>query len=260
MILLIAGSPCPGYAQSLSHGSSVPTAPPAPQPYRPPAPARTPRHTAVRPHPKAISKHTPPPRHAAARPAAPQYVAPAAPRYVAPAPPRYVAPVAPPYVAPVVSQPATGQPVTIPVILSLTGSAAFIGAAESATIRALESFTNRSGGINGRPVRFEISDDQTNPQVAVQDANADIGHSPVVMGGSLTATCNAIAPMLASGSIDWCLSPALNPSSGSSVFTTSTSIQDNVNATVRFFREKGWTRIGDTGDDRRHGTSKRRGH
>lgn len=61
-ILLATALGRPGDAQTLSHGSSVPTSPPAPQPYRLPTP---PRHAAVRPHPKAIATHAP--RQTAAR-------------------------------------------------------------------------------------------------------------------------------------------------------------------------------------------------
>jgi branched-chain amino acid transport system substrate-binding protein len=56
--------------------------------------------------------------------------------------------------------------------------------------------------------------------------------------------CKAILPLFAvNGPINYCLSPAVYPPKNSYVFTASASTKDLIYATVRFFREKGWTKI-----------------
>jgi branched-chain amino acid transport system substrate-binding protein len=94
-------------------------------------------------------------------------------------------------------------------------------------------------------VHFTFLDDQTNPQVTVQLANSLIAKKvPVVLGSSLSGMCRAIAPLFAAnGPVNYCLSPAIYPQKDSYVFTASASTRDLLYATVRFFREKGWTKI-----------------
>jgi branched-chain amino acid transport system substrate-binding protein len=136
------------------------------------------------------------------------------------------------------------QPVTIPIILPLTGGGAFVGTTHQKTMQILEGVVNKSGGIKGRPLKFDFLDDQTSPLVAKQLAGQAQGKSPIVMGSSLSAMCQAIAPVFESGPVNWCLSPAIFPPKGSYVFSTSASTKDLLIATVRFFREKGYKRIG----------------
>jgi branched-chain amino acid transport system substrate-binding protein len=133
----------------------------------------------------------------------------------------------------------------INVILPLTGGGAFIGQTHQRTLRVIESLENQAGGINGRPIHFNFLDDQTNPSVTVQLANGLIAKKvPVVLGSSLSAMCRAIMPLFANnGPLNYCLSPAIYPAKGSYVYTTSVSTRDLLYATVRYFREKGWTRI-----------------
>jgi branched-chain amino acid transport system substrate-binding protein len=132
------------------------------------------------------------------------------------------------------------QPVTIPVILPLTGGGAFVGTTHQKTMQILEGVVNKDGGIKGRPLKFEFLDDQTSPQVAKQLGSQEQTASPIVLGSSLSAMCKAIAPVYDNGPVNYCLSPAIYPPKGSYVFTTSASTKDLLIATVRFFREKGW--------------------
>jgi hypothetical protein len=60
------------------------------------------------------------------------------------------------------------QPYEINAIVSLTGPAAFIGVSIAKTLGLVEAAANRHGGINGRPVKFVLADDQSSPQVTVQ--------------------------------------------------------------------------------------------
>jgi branched-chain amino acid transport system substrate-binding protein len=68
--------------------------------------------------------------------------------------------------------------------------------------------------------------------------------SPIVLGSSLSAMCQADAPVFAAnGPVNWCLSPAIYPAKDSYVFSTSVSTKDLFVATLRFFREKGWKKF-----------------
>lgn len=138
---------------------------------------------------------------------------------------------------------AADPPVTIPIILPLTGGGAFVGQTHQKTMQILEEMVNKDGGIKGRPLKFDFLDDQTNPAVSKQLASQVATQSPIVLGSSLSAMCQAIAPVFESGPVDWCLSPAIYPPKGSYVFSTSASTKDLLVATVRFFREKGWKKF-----------------
>jgi branched-chain amino acid transport system substrate-binding protein len=80
---------------------------------------------------------------------------------------------------------AQSVPYTLPVILPMTGQAAFSGQAESQSLAAYEKYVNANGGVRGVPIHFDIHDDQTSPQVALQLANAEIAqHVPVIFGSA----------------------------------------------------------------------------
>ena len=144
-----------------------------------------------------------------------------------------------------VSPALSADPYEINVIMPLTGGGAFIAGTQQKSLKVLEDLTNKDGGIQGHPLHFNFLDDQTNPQVTVQLANGLIAKKvPVVMGSSLSGMCKAIAPLFAAnGPVHYCNSPAIYPAKGSYVFTASVSTRDLLFATVRFFREKGWTKI-----------------
>ena len=144
-----------------------------------------------------------------------------------------------------ISAASAADPYAVPAIMSLTGQGAFIGKGEQRGLQLVEKVVNASGGIKGRPLQFEFQDDQTNPQVAVQLASDVLGRKPQMMvGGSIVATCRAIAPLVKAGPVDYCLSPGIHPDNGDYVFSGSVSTLDLATALVRYFRLKGWTRIG----------------
>ncbi len=127
----------------------------------------------------------------------------------------------------------------IPVILPMTGSAAFLGKEESAALGVAETTVNKAGGISGRPIKFVIQDDQTNPTVALQLATAIVGSKvPIMIGSSITGSCAAIAPLMKDGPVDICLSPGLHPADGSYVFTPCPSSYDLGVVTARWLRER----------------------
>jgi branched-chain amino acid transport system substrate-binding protein len=137
------------------------------------------------------------------------------------------------------------NPVEIPVVLSLTGAGAFVGTAQWQAIQAVETVVNAKGGIAGRPVRFVVNDDQSSPRVAVQLTQAIIaGKAPVILGPSLAAGCNAMAPLVAqNGPLLYCLTAGVKPEAGSYVFSTMSASQDMLAVAVRNFRERGWKRV-----------------
>lgn len=136
-------------------------------------------------------------------------------------------------------------PVTIPVMLPLTGPGAFLGSAEKTGFDVLERELNRTGGIQGRPVRFSYLDDQGNPQVAVQlFAQAASGGTHAVFGGAFSATCKALAPLAEDKRIVlYCLSSGLRPTPGSYTFSAYFYPLDVLARELRYFRERGWTKL-----------------
>lgn len=135
-------------------------------------------------------------------------------------------------------------PYEVNVILPLTGGAAFLGKPEQQALRALETVFNKKGGIKGRPVKFVFYDDETKPANDVTLANQIIAKKvPVILGPSLVASCNAVAPLLKSGPLMYCFSPGIHPEQGSYAFTSSVSTVDLNRALFKYFKAKGLTKI-----------------
>ena len=136
-------------------------------------------------------------------------------------------------------------PFELNVILALTGPAAFIGKSEQQSLQLIEGIINKAGGINGRPIRFVITDDQSNPQVSVQLANGLIAKNvPVILGPTFTSTCLAVGPLVAkSGPVEYCFSPSVTQLPHGFAYSSTASTHDDATAIVRFFRAKGWNKI-----------------
>lgn len=140
---------------------------------------------------------------------------------------------------------AAPEPYVIDVVLDASGANTYAGQTEIAAFKVFEQWANRSGGVNGRPLHFEIHDDQTQPAVAVQLTNQILAKKPVVMLGSgQVQTCAAIAPLFANGPVDYCLTPGFSPSKDGYVFAASASLDKIVPAQIRFARGRKLTRIG----------------
>jgi branched-chain amino acid transport system substrate-binding protein len=136
------------------------------------------------------------------------------------------------------------EPFEINAILSLTGSAAFLGKAQEISLGIIEQQTNKSGGIEGRPIKFVIFDDQSNPQVGVQLMNGVIAkQASAVIGASIVAICNAMVPLAANGPLVYCLSPALHPPDGSFAFSSEPSTTDLFITSGTYFRKRGLRKI-----------------
>lgn len=140
---------------------------------------------------------------------------------------------------------ATQPAYTIPVILSLTGAGAFLGHSDAVSLEAVEQLVNKSGGIRGRPVHFEVVDDQSNPALAVQLASQFIGrNAQVLIGPSGSGTCSAVLPIVnKAGPVTYCVSPSVKPAPNSFMFSTSMAVRDSVGGALVYFHTRGWHRI-----------------
>jgi branched-chain amino acid transport system substrate-binding protein len=140
---------------------------------------------------------------------------------------------------------ATPTPVELTAILPLTGSFALAGGSQREGLEVLAKLINRTGGVQGRPLAWHFLDDQSNPQVSVQLANETIaGGAQVFIGGGGAAQCRATAPLVAkAGPLMYCMSPAVRPEAGSYVFSSGVQPYDEITAALRFFRDKGWTKV-----------------
>jgi branched-chain amino acid transport system substrate-binding protein len=94
-------------------------------------------------------------------------------------------------------------------------------------------------------VHFVVSDDQSQPAVAVQLANGIIGkHVPVMLGPTYVASCLAVAPLVrANGPVQYCFAPAIHPPAGSYTLSAGISTIDQAVAMLTFARAKGWKRL-----------------
>jgi branched-chain amino acid transport system substrate-binding protein len=138
------------------------------------------------------------------------------------------------------AQTPAAKEITIPVILPLTGSAAFLGAQQKIGLDVAQNFVNKRGSH----IKLVYYDDTSSPQVAVQlVTQLTAGGSRVLIGPMVRATCAAVEPLMKNGPLDYCLSPTLHAPPGSFVFTGSTDTWDLDRAVMRFARFKGWKRI-----------------
>jgi branched-chain amino acid transport system substrate-binding protein len=112
-------------------------------------------------------------------------------------------------------------------------------------LRVVEDEVNRSGGIQGRPIHFEIVDDQSNPATALALADQIIAKgAAVILGPVLTSNCEAVFPqILQNGPVDYCGSPSVFPKAGTYAFALGPSFRDLSVAMVRYLRSKGWKRV-----------------
>jgi branched-chain amino acid transport system substrate-binding protein len=139
---------------------------------------------------------------------------------------------------------AAGDPVEINVVVPLTGSVALIGQSAAKALTILQDDVNKTGGINGRPVKFTLVDDQSNPQLDVQLATRIIATKPaVVLGPNLGASCGAIAPLFKDGPVNMCFSPGIHPDEGSFIFSAAPSTLDLAIVTARYAHRRNWKKM-----------------
>jgi len=136
------------------------------------------------------------------------------------------------------------DPIEVSVLLPMTGSVALIGQSAMTALTILAEGVNKSGGINGRPLKFNFQDDQSNPSLAVQIVSRIVAaKEPIVLGSNLSASCSAIAPLVKDGPVDMCFSPGIHPDEGSFVFSPAPSTVDIAIVDARYFHKRGWKKI-----------------
>src|ERR1700691_3067369 len=109
--------------------------------------------------------------------------------------------------------PAPGE---VNVILPTTGPASLLGTKEAEALGVLEAMVNKTGGIGGRPLKFVIADDGTDPRNTVQLTNQLIAKNVnVILGSAISAMCRAMEPLVAKdGPVTYCLSQIFQPQPG----------------------------------------------
>lgn len=137
------------------------------------------------------------------------------------------------------------SPVELDFLSPVTGPGAFLGKSYAQAITAAETLVNKTGGIDGRPLKIVTLDAQTSPQIGLQLANQVIAkHVAVFVDGDPAPVCKANYPLVeANGPVEYCLTPLIEPKPGSYVFSGSVSGDVISRIEVRFLREHGWTRI-----------------
>jgi branched-chain amino acid transport system substrate-binding protein len=140
---------------------------------------------------------------------------------------------------------AAPEPIKINAILEQTGTAAFLGQGESQALKILQGVVNAQGGINGHPVEFSISDDQSNPAQAVQLMQGIVSqNAPAMIGTGFTATCLAIMPLSkAAGPVTYCITPGVHPPANSFAFSANIGTESMAPVMLRYFKARGWTRF-----------------
>jgi branched-chain amino acid transport system substrate-binding protein len=146
--------------------------------------------------------------------------------------------------APVSAQPA--PPFVINAIVSMTGPSANLGQDAAASLAALEKLVNRTGGIKGRQLHFQIGDDQSSPAVAAQLFQQLLpSHPAVVLGSTTSAPSQAMAAdVTADGPVLYALTPNLLPKPGGFVFAAGVKTIDIKRVEVTYYRMRGFTKIG----------------
>ena len=146
--------------------------------------------------------------------------------------------------APLTGSAQAPSPVTIPVIVPLTGGFSYAGQIGKKTVEALEAHVNKTGGIHGRPVKFVFYDDTGVPQTAVQVTTQAMAEKPIaVIGSMFVALCQAMAPITQGKTLQYCYSPGVHPAYGSDMFSASIATDGMATAMLRYMRDKGWKRI-----------------
>lgn len=139
---------------------------------------------------------------------------------------------------------ASGSAYTVHAIVSETGSASFLGVEEAAAFNALAKHVNATGGIDGHPLAFAISDNQSTASTSVSLASPLVSQAPVLLVGSITSTDKPVDDLVTSGGpVVYDLSPGDHPALGSYVYSSSNSTINQTQAFINFAESKGWKKV-----------------
>jgi branched-chain amino acid transport system substrate-binding protein len=133
---------------------------------------------------------------------------------------------------------------TIHAVLSLTGSESFLGDEEKGALVALQKHVNATGGIDGHPLSFDLSDNQSSASTSVALSSALLSTVPVLLVGSASSTDKPVDSLVKpDGPVIYDLSPGDHPTRGSFVYSASNSTTNQTQAFVAFAQHNGWKRI-----------------
>jgi branched-chain amino acid transport system substrate-binding protein len=139
---------------------------------------------------------------------------------------------------------AADAPLHLDVLLPLTGGSGFFGQSEQQALRVYESVVNKSDGVHGRPLQFDIHDDQSRSDVAVALVRDLLQkHPTVILGRTLDATATAIAPLVAGGPVFYSFSPGVIPAPRSYLFAASATLESNNISKLTAIRALGYKRM-----------------
>jgi branched-chain amino acid transport system substrate-binding protein len=139
---------------------------------------------------------------------------------------------------------AADETVDMPTLLSVSGSAAFIGKQALESVQRLAAVVNAQGGIRGKMLHVSLQDTTSTPATAVQLLNGLIAsHVQAVFGPTFTAECSALVPLITAGPIVSCFSPGVHPPAGSFMFSGGVGSDSMAHAIATYFRGRGYTRV-----------------
>jgi branched-chain amino acid transport system substrate-binding protein len=104
------------------------------------------------------------------------------------------------------------DPIKIGAILSYSGPSAPLGQPQVNALKLAETQINAKGGVNGRPIHFDIVDDEAKADVASQLATQQIANGAVaIICGTRVDTTNAVARITAqAGIVQIILTPTIS--------------------------------------------------
>lgn len=132
------------------------------------------------------------------------------------------------------------EPLQLDAIVSLTGPTGVIGREEAQSIGVLQGLLNAQGGVDGRPIKIAIQDDQSSPQVTVQLVSTLLANKArVILGPSAVGNCSAVAPLIKTDAVMYCWSPGFHPEKDSYAFSAGVGTGDAMGFIVRYLRNRG---------------------
>lgn len=136
------------------------------------------------------------------------------------------------------------EPYEVTVLLPATGNGSIYAVAERQSLKVVEDVTNAHGGIGGRPLKFNVLDDQSDPKVDVElMGEAMARHPAVVLGPAFTGQCNAVIPLVVNGPTIYCFTPGPRPPAGGYVFAYGAETSHTLDVAMRYLHARGIARV-----------------
>jgi branched-chain amino acid transport system substrate-binding protein len=140
---------------------------------------------------------------------------------------------------------ASADEFVIGIINELTGPGAELGIGSQLAVEPFVEEFNKSGGVNGAPLKVIFRDDESNPQKAVAAAYELLQRQrvSVIMGTNLTNVAFAVAPIINQAKIPFIVfgtgTPLIDPVKFPYSFRTSTSTDTEAGVLVDYVMKSG---------------------